>query len=225
MFVNDKLKFDEWYETYNNLEYDIDNEVKKYCQNDVEILMLAVMKFRKLLMDITKIDPYTRNFTLASIGLEIYRAKFLEEKTLGITPIAEYRSRMQSISGNVYIDWIEWKIGIQLIREHRIGQYFVDAFSPTENCIYEYLGCYFHGCPVCIEEGRIENTNEMKAKYSAFYDRTRHLSRTYGIDYIYECVHKNKIDMRDKNNDGSYTNEDFWFLERRRDHYKILKEK
>ena len=57
MLVNDKSKFDNWYDTYNNVEYNIDNEVKKYCQIDVEILMLAVMKFRKLSMDITKIDP------------------------------------------------------------------------------------------------------------------------------------------------------------------------
>ena len=80
MLPVDKIKFDEWYVTVQDQPFYFENEIENYCLNDVEILMFSVMSFRKLFKDITELDPFTRNFTLASIGLEVYRSKFLKEK-------------------------------------------------------------------------------------------------------------------------------------------------
>ncbi len=42
---------------------------------------------------VTEIDPITRCFTLASMGLEIFKAKLLPPKTIGVTPIRGYKKQ------------------------------------------------------------------------------------------------------------------------------------
>ena len=37
--------------------------------------------------------------------------------------------------------------------EKKIGEYWVDGFDKITGTIYEFDGCYYHGCPVCFEEG------------------------------------------------------------------------
>ncbi len=44
-----KAKFDEWYDSWTG-DWDFKEEIEKYCRNDVEILSMAVMKFRKEFM-------------------------------------------------------------------------------------------------------------------------------------------------------------------------------
>src|SRR5260370_13509196 len=86
-----------------NRIYDFKGELTKYCANDVKILTLAIMEFRKLFSNVTEIDPITRNFTLASVGLEYFRAKQLNENQIGITPINGYiNGRHKSKCGNVW---------------------------------------------------------------------------------------------------------------------------
>ena len=146
-------KFFTWYKEQESISnWSFDTEIKKYCINDTLILMLAVMKFRILFRETTGIDPVTRNFTLASIGLETYRAKFLKEQTIGITPVKGYSTRKSSKAADAWVDWIEHSIGRTIMRENRLGPYFADAFDATTNTIYEYNGCYFHGCPRCYKD-------------------------------------------------------------------------
>ena len=35
------------------------------------------------------------------------------------------------------------------VHEIRIGSYYVDGYDPQNRVIYEFNGCYFHGCSVC----------------------------------------------------------------------------
>jgi hypothetical protein len=61
-------KFFDWYDEYQLkcLEegvdaFDFDRDVRKYCQQDVEILMQTCLKFRSLVLDITKNIPTQKN--------------------------------------------------------------------------------------------------------------------------------------------------------------------
>ena len=53
-----------------NLKYNLKNELIKYCENDVLILLNCVEMFRKIYKTVTGIDPITRCFTLDSMGLD-----------------------------------------------------------------------------------------------------------------------------------------------------------
>ncbi len=110
-----------------NYIYNFQNELIKYCANDVKILTMALMKFRTLFQSVTGIDPITRAFTLASVGLEYFRAKVLQENTIGITPIDGY------IAGrNIWLDWVAKKCGKEIFREQRIGSYWADGYIPDD---------------------------------------------------------------------------------------------
>ena len=116
------------------------SELYKYCSNDVKILTIAVMEFRALFKSVTDLDPITRNFTLASVAMEHFRSKVLEENQIGITPIKGYINlRNKSKAANIWIDWLEFSQSLSLKREIKIGPYYVDAIDQCGNTIYEFL--------------------------------------------------------------------------------------
>jgi hypothetical protein len=53
MKEDSKNDFDKWYRTTEGKVFDFDAELLAYCQDDVKILRLACLKFRKLLMEVT----------------------------------------------------------------------------------------------------------------------------------------------------------------------------
>ena len=126
-------------------------EIIKYCRNDVEILVHAIHKFRKLFISVTQLDPTTRNFTLASIGHEVFRAHHLKFNSIGITPINGYiKTSGVSMIASSWLDYMEKTMKRKILREQRIGNYFADGFD-QQRSVYEFLGCYWHGCdrPKC----------------------------------------------------------------------------
>ena len=123
------------------------HELEKYCEADVEILTISVMSFIDKFRNITGINPITRNFSLPSIAMEIFTTLHLKPNIIGITPISSYMGAKQdSVEGNIWLDWIEESDSVKLIREYRISCFWADGFDPESNTIYEYHGCYFHGC-------------------------------------------------------------------------------
>jgi len=140
MKSNDLARFQTWYNLNQGIIFDLKFYMVKYCANDVLILLLSVMKFRNQFKEITSIDPITRNFTLASIGLEIFRAKFLKPEQLAITPISGYSSRRSSIISNIWLSYREVQANITINREYRIGNYYADGFHVDSSTVYEFLG-------------------------------------------------------------------------------------
>lgn len=117
------------------------------------------MKFRELFKEVTGLDPLTRTFTLAWIGLEFFCAKILKQYTIGVTPIKGYTNqRKQSNSAKAWLDIKQQQYRHTIVREYRYGPYFIDGMIEKdwfENNIqyqmvaFEYLGCYYHGCQEC----------------------------------------------------------------------------
>jgi hypothetical protein len=139
----------------NNYIYNFKNELIKYYANDVKILTMSIMKFRCLFNSVTGIDPITRAFTLASVGLEYFRAEVLNENTIGITPIDGYIvGRHKSMKGNIWLDWLQKELGKEIVREQRIGPFWSDGYIPDEKRTLEFFGCYYHGCETCFPNQR-----------------------------------------------------------------------
>ena len=76
-------KFLQWYKIHWQDPFDMDRELLEYCHSDVDILLNACWKFRKLFMDITgphhPIDPFDY-ITIASLCMGTFCAKFLPEE-------------------------------------------------------------------------------------------------------------------------------------------------
>ena len=173
-----RADFLKWYETAKNGRFDFMAELVSYCEMDVKILMFGVRQFRELFLGVSTVDPITRCFTLAGVAFEYFRAMQLEKMTIGITPQDGYLgSGNWSAAGKAWLDLVEKEKGVMLAREQRIGKYTADGFY--ENTVYEYLGCYAHGCPSCYPDPDEvvmggQKANEANAKVAekmAFYSR------------------------------------------------------
>ena len=147
-----------WHEEYDrhlrdtNQRYILHKELVKYCRLDVQVLLLAVMEFRKLFINVTELDPITRNFTLASIGLEYFRAKVLVEDEVGITPTEGYVNlRNKSKIGDSWLDLKEIELNKRILREQKIGNYYADGYIPQDKHVFEFWGCFRHSCPQCCD--------------------------------------------------------------------------
>ena len=85
------------------------------------------------------------------------RATYLEENTLAVTPPKGYfENQNKSVSASIWLDWLEKSEGQPIAREQHIGDnYYADGFIydpeiPEEKKVFEFWGCYFHGCPKCF---------------------------------------------------------------------------
>ncbi|KAL3118421.1 hypothetical protein niasHT_005930 [Heterodera trifolii] len=101
-------KFEKWYNENNETPFYLDEELKNYCQNDTEILLLSIIEFRRILInDITKrFDPLPRSCTNAGFAMNIFKAMFLLTEQLSIVPEKGYeRSDRANVVAIKYLEW------------------------------------------------------------------------------------------------------------------------
>ncbi|XP_074596429.1 uncharacterized protein LOC141857628 [Brevipalpus obovatus] len=150
-------EFNSWYreKTQSNENFNFKQELMKYCENDVEILASCCLIFRQQFLSLNGVDPFTRCFTIAQVGLELLRTLYLSKNTLAVTPKSGYTNlRKCSRESLAWLDFQQRNLDIKIDREYRIGSFFADGYSKELNTVFEYLGCYFHGCPRCFQNDR-----------------------------------------------------------------------
>ena len=207
MNENERRKFDEWYSSWNGKLYVFKDELFRYCQMDVEILRKACVKFSQLIRESTNNAVYAfydiRCMTIASLAMHIFRSCFLREKTIGVLPSLGYRCRInQSI---IALIWLE-KISKNKIHffsklhscgEKKIGGDYVDGFDEDTNTIYQFHGCYYHGCLICY------SPNVYNEKLSLQFGKLNHRTskRTAHLrDLGYSVIEKWECDfIREQN--------------------------
>ncbi|KAI1287862.1 hypothetical protein HDE_09793 [Halotydeus destructor] len=108
--------------------------------------MTVVQEFRKEFQRITDIDPTTRCFTLPGIGQEIFRSKQLVKHTIGVTPVNSYQITRDSLKCRAWLDTIEEFENIKIKREYKLGNFYADGYDPSSQTVFEFWGCYYHGC-------------------------------------------------------------------------------
>jgi len=71
--------------------------------------------------------------------------------------------------------------------------YRVDGYCKEIKTIYEFLGCWYHGCPECQDAEKIHCWKKitMKELYQEFIDRKKEFEENgYTVVYIWECKWK-----------------------------------
>jgi hypothetical protein len=159
--VEKKLEFDKWYQEIKNKKFNFKKEFEKYCVNDVNILAQGCLKFRKIIMHISKtndldtgIDPFRVSTTLASLVHFIYRRNFMKKDKIAVIPANGYSKQNYSQKSLSWLKFISERdhIFINHARnggEYKIGKYFLDGYCKDTNTGYEFHGCFYHGCPRC----------------------------------------------------------------------------
>lgn len=139
---------DHWKSIKDRTDYNLQEEMERYCFSDTEILLIAMQEFRKSFMAEAGFDPVWNHFTLPSLSFACFRSKFLADVRggIGVTPIQPYgEMRKHSILSQTYFDWLDKKSGSKLCREYRIGRKYADAFDRDSRTAYEVYGCFYHG--------------------------------------------------------------------------------
>ena len=186
--LKDRAKFDNWYNKQKNFDYFA--ELKKYCYLDVKILREACMKFREIMLDITKtdrefedengnkyfktvsVDPFSY-VTIASTAFAVQRGCFQKNDQI-LNP--QLSKNAFSKKATTYLDFYAWKNKIEVQhalngsekyirvpdKTGKIRKFTVDGFIKETNTIIEFLGSYWHGDPRCYNYNYLNKRNNIK---------------------------------------------------------------
>lgn len=202
-FKEERLReFKNWYSSVKNNVFDFQKEIKEYCWSDVELLSKGCLSFRNVIKETTKsntidgIDPFLECITIASLCQLIYRKDYLESKTIPYIPErGSYSERNSSYKSNLWLAFMMKKYGLELKSslnggEYQFGKYFVDGYDEENSIIYEFHGCFFHGCPRCFSSETF-NPRKQKLMGSIFHQHKNRISflkkKCKKLVEIWEC--------------------------------------
>lgn len=147
-------EFCKWYnENKDNKPFCLRKELREYTRNDTEILMQALLAFRKIFMEnITNgADVLYSSTTLAGICMQVFKSMFLKENEIALVPERGYeRSDKQSVLAIKYCEYRALRDGVTVQHagngpEIRHNGKKLDCFVPEKNLAIEVFGCYYHG--------------------------------------------------------------------------------
>ena len=162
--------------------YDFAREMEEYCKSDVALLQAGCEAFTKEFQSHAGYNPFVQCVTIASACNLYWRKHCLKEKKIAVEPLRGWRGSnvnhsIQAIKWLYYKEHCIPKQGscpdrIKHIRnggEQKVttatNSYYVDGYDPHSNTVYEFYGCFWHGCPRCHPANR-------HTKHSVNADRT-----------------------------------------------------
>ena len=203
MKPDERAKFLKWYDdrVSENYVFDFEKEIVDYCRSDVDILRRSLIKFREDFIQLENIDPL-RYITIASVCMTIYRSNYMPKKTIAIVPEYAKTDNFSKMS----IMWLNYMSNGANIQHALNGgekaltigdkTYKVDGFCEETNTVYEFYGCFWHGCPNCYKPNIINSKSQRDM--GTLNDQTigkRDTIKNAGYNHVstYECqLTKNK---------------------------------
>ena len=151
-----------------NFVVDFKKEILEYCRSGVDILRRGIMKLREEFIQLENVDPL-RYITIASVCMTIYRSNYMPKKTIAIVPEYAKTDNFSKMS-IMWLNYVSTTKGYGLNIQHALNggekkltidnkTYKVDGFCEKTNTVYEFYGCFWHGCPKCYRPNIINNKN------------------------------------------------------------------
>ncbi|XP_062574745.1 uncharacterized protein LOC134236588 [Saccostrea cucullata] len=187
MTTSGRKAFYEWYDQQRKKVFDFQKEFVGYCISDVDILRQCCARFRSTLKKLVNVDPFQESITFASAANLAYRRNFMPKDTIAIIPNLGYEpARQYSAKACRWLTWMSHQNGCH-IRHARnggevpIGNYTVDGYQEATHTVYEFYGCYWHGCPTCYPSLQTEtHPYRTQFTYQQLHEKT--LRRTADLE-------------------------------------------
>nr|CAD2161064.1 unnamed protein product [Meloidogyne enterolobii] len=207
-----RREFDIWYEENKNTPFLLDEALASYCNNDVEILMSALIAFRREFFETSKrsthngIDVLLECKTIASACMKHYRVNHLKEEHIAIVPERGYENvDNQSLLGLKFFQWYAEKYNVVIQTAHWkgekvVGKYKLDGWIEEQQLGIEVNGCGWHGCQSCYPSDNMLLPNGMTAGNKRRKDKERMefiLTKVPKVDVYWQCEIENML-RRDK---------------------------
>jgi len=163
--------------------------------------MKSCLKFRDMFMEETTVDPFLKSLTIASACNIVFRKLFLKKDTIGIIPNNGYHPGDNQSA--MALKWLKWICKTEKINirhklnggEVKVGKYKVDGIDGKT--IYEFHGCYWHGCPKCMKNRNHQTADKYLTAKEAYEKtvarKTALESKGYNVIDMWECQFKHQI--------------------------------
>jgi hypothetical protein len=163
MSDKDSKEFLIWHDINKDKNFNFKEELISYCESDVNILKLGCLSFRESYLELIKnfehnIDPFRDCCTLASLCQLTYRALFMKSESIAL--INDQGFNPHNTFSAKQILWLRFLAKnnnttiihcLNATSEFKIGKYKVDGYHEESNTVYEFQGCWFHGCSKCFD--------------------------------------------------------------------------
>lgn len=161
-----------------NYVFNLQRDMKTYCESDVKLLKAGCEAFVVDFKKEADFNPLEKCITIASACNRYWRKKHLKASTVAVQPPRGWMGAQtnQSYAARQWLTWMNDVVQRQgggagdRIRhrfnggEVRALNKLVDGYDTTTNTVYEFMGCYFHGCPRCFPSQRNSTTRVHKEK-------------------------------------------------------------
>ena len=151
-----KQALETWHQEQRDKVFDFRKELVKYCQSDVGLLKEGCLTFKRLFETLTGFNPFD-HITIASACNRDLRMNRMIPNSIASEPVRGWKNNINY--SNVALEWLTWCAQEQQSLQHarNAGEYcipgtnfHVDGFDASTNTIYEFHGCFWHGCRRCF---------------------------------------------------------------------------
>ena len=184
VYEKKKKELEQWHaeQVRRNVHYDFQQEMEEYCKSDVALLQAGCEAFATEFESHAGFNPFEKCVTIASACHLYWRKHCLQEDTIAVEPLKGWRGANVNHSTKA-LQWLYYEedripkkdASADHIKHVRNGgeqcvttrtqSYFVDGFNPETKTVYEFNGCFWHGCLTC-------HSNNRRCKHAANPDRT-----------------------------------------------------
>ena len=207
-----RKEFEAWHKARRDegYEFDFRKELIAYCQSDVRLLKEGCMKFQEDFETLAKFNPMAHCITIASACNVYYRKMCLIPNTIASEPIRGWHDKGKPHS-KAALEWLYWKehclrqrdpnasteedriahAGNRGERMIKVGQrkVYVDGFDSVENKVYEFLGDFYHGCPVTFPDRWMRHPKHDEKTMQEVYEITmERLKAIENAGYVVEVI-------------------------------------
>ncbi|KAH7712452.1 hypothetical protein AAVH_20196, partial [Aphelenchoides avenae] len=208
-----RAEFIAWHRASKHKRFSLRKELLSYCENDVDILRLACVEFRRLFLSVAGVDPFMVASTIAKLALNVYRQeRFLGRDRMLNAPEGGFRRHdRQSAIALRYMKLLErrygwrirtsqWSLGEAPFNDgsNRRMDGFVDARRRGRRPLaIEFLGCYYHGCQQCFPDRTVKLCGGRTAQqlHDATFERLHRLQELgYRLHIKWECDFRRELE-------------------------------
>jgi len=190
--IEKKIEFDQFYTETLGKIFDFKKEFLDYCKSDVKLLTEGCLSFRKIMMTICKFDPFSTSQTLASYCNHVFRELFLIKDSIMVLNDNQKHEKTSrkcflwlqftAEKNNIYIEHAKNS------KEKTCGQYKLDGFCKEIGKIFEFNGCYWHGCVQCYKPETF-NAHKQQSMHVI------HMMHKCRIDYIRKATNMEIVEI------------------------------
>ena len=176
--------------------FNFKQELLAYCESDVRLLKQGCLTFKRLFEDLTGFNPFEHITIASACNRDLRMNRMIPNSIASEPTRGWKKNNInQSLPALHWLTWCDHQLRqralqdlnpddllagaypdhhrqyVQHVRnegEYKIPgtQIHVDGYCPDTHTVYEFQGCFTHGCPTCYP-----NRHEKHARH---YDRTMH---------------------------------------------------